>query len=161
MTSISWPNSLGVDTAFSNRFERISENVYHGDGTYPGEIGLDVFDSGKGRVVYDITEHSEHQAVLKVAHNSIGARENRHEIYDRQNWSRKLRGRLVPAIDHGKAGLWVIQPKVNSISFREQKTARDELRSLVEQAGGDPREVHCRNIGEYNGFYVLFDFGGL
>lgn len=159
---ISWPDSVTLDSTFRDHLEEVAESVYHENGQYSLDIGLDVLDTGAGRVVYDISAYTDHPAVLKVAYCEEGLKENRHEIYDRELWDDDLRPRLVPAVDYGHGDVWEIQPRVDTqLSYEDISKAEEELSYLVGEAGGDTREVYPDNLGTYHGTYVLFDFGGL
>lgn len=159
---LNWPSSVGLNSSFRDHLDSVGDSVYHDDGTYPREIGLDVLATGAGRVVYDISTKTKSPAVLKVAYCGEGLQENRHEIYDRHLWDEDLRERLVPVSDYGSGDVWVVQLKVQTqLDYEAVGEAESELSYLVEDAGGDIREVYPDNIGIYEGTYVLFDFGGL
>lgn len=161
---MNWPTTSGIDDEFRDHLERLAESIYHHDEAYHEEIGLAVYDTGAGRVVFDISGRTPHDMVLKVAHNDDGLRENRHEIYDRDRWDPEFRDRLVPIVESGHGDMWAIQPKVETraLSYGDRMDAKDELAELATSAGADDtREVYAENIGRHNGTFVLFDYGGL
>lgn len=159
---IDWPESVTVKNGVKDHFPEIADSVLHGDGAYPREHGFELMGTGDSRLIYDISDVCDLSAVLKVAHNDVGIRENRREVYDREQWDDELRHRLVPVLDYGHGEEWTISPLVStSIRHEDMSRAQAELRELVEAAGGDPREVYPPNIGVRDGTYVLLDFGGL
>jgi hypothetical protein len=136
--------------------------VFEGDGQYPLNIGLEVFGTGSGRVVYDISDYATVPAVLKVAYNDSGHHENINERTDRDTWAEPLRERLVPVTDSFSDGLAVVQPMVETpLEWGCVQEAKDELSGIVEQAGGHPREVQRQNIGRFQDTFVLLDHGDI
>lgn len=158
-----FPDSIDVDSVARDCFELLVEQEKHGaNPTFPSGITFNAEGYGEGRTVYDISDYSTHEAVVKVACNNYGLQENRREIHDRTQWPRELQEHLVPCLDSGHDGHWAIQPKITTtLSQRQRDAVLSELQSLVEKHNGDQREVYIDNIGVYNDTYVICDHGGL
>ena len=160
--TIDWPETLGFPDDWHDHADRIADSIRNDDATIPEELGLDVFDTGDGRVVYDISHITDIPAVLRVAHNDTGVLETRKEVHGRETIEDPLRNRLVPVYDHAGTYSWSVQPKCDSIPFSQRTDAVEALTVLVQEAKGlDTREVTRQNIGLYNDTPVFFDYGGI
>lgn len=163
MGSLSWPDTITYTEGFRDHFSELADSVRNGGGRYAREHGFTEFDSGAGRVVYDISEHTSIPAVLRVAHNKVGIEETRKEEGLRNRTPTALRKRLVPVLDYGHGHGWSVQPKCDSVPHNEQSDHVDTITALVNDAGDgfDSREVYEPNIGLWGGEPVLFDYGGI
>lgn len=154
MTQISWPKEI----RFSLDIEEKGDRLFNRYSSNSDSISDDYMDIGGGRVVFDISDVSSEPSVLKVAHNQYGVSEIETENRVRQNIEKSLRQHLVPNVRTGNG--WAVQPKCENPS--DPKSYVTELQEMFEDTDTkDLSEIYSLNIGGWNGYPVIYDYGGI
>jgi len=159
---IEWPETIEIPDELLESAEQIALDIENSRTTHQDEMGLNIFGTGDGRIVFDVTEYANIPTVLRVAHNTEGVRETRKEATSRNTFSGDLKNRAVPVYQHDECEYrWSFQPKCDPVPFGERFNAEDEISILVEQQGFDAREAYIENIGLWEGTTVVYDYGGI
>lgn len=134
--------------------ENVEKNYICGD--------CKMLDVGGGRYVYDISGLVGENCVLKIPFNKYGRTENRYSTLTWKQSNKTVRDILAPNVGFSDDWLWIVQKKVDTnLTNDEYKIAKKRLNSIASDNfnNSDISEIYKQNIGNYNGNFVLVDYG--